>query len=73
MREPTNTALLVVETEGFSFAYVKELCLAALLRWMKLRPDSGLFPLLQSQLGVLREQMHSERAAPVKSPSEPKV
>ena len=38
-------AVLVAETEGFSFAYIKELCLAAMLRWLKLRPETGLYPI----------------------------
>lgn len=60
---------LAAQTEGFSFAYLKELCLAAALRWMKSRPASGLHPLLTSQLAVLRAQMRTEDAAP--APSEP--
>jgi hypothetical protein len=51
---------LVEQTDGFSFAYLKELCLAAVLRWMKQRPADGLHPILVSQLEVLRAQMRSE-------------
>jgi hypothetical protein len=58
---------LVVETEGFSFAYLKELCLAAVLRWMKLKPSDGLHPLLRAQLEVLRAQMRSEQDGTVEA------
>ncbi len=56
-------ATLVEATDGFSFAYLKELCLSALLRWMKHRPETGLYPILHAQLDVLRAQMQSEYAA----------
>jgi SpoVK/Ycf46/Vps4 family AAA+-type ATPase len=55
-------AVLVERTEGFSFAYLKELCLSAVLRWMKQRPSDGLFTILESQLEVLRLQMRSDGA-----------
>jgi hypothetical protein len=64
-------ATLVERTEGFSFAYLKELCLAAVLRWMKHRPSDGLFPILDSQLEVLRAQMRSEGAG--EAPPKPRV
>lgn len=56
-------ATLVEATDGFSFAYLKELCLSALLRWMKQRPETGLYPILHAQLDILRAQMQSEYAA----------
>ena len=67
---PDQHAILVERTEGFSFAYLKELCLSAVLRWMKLRPNSGLFPLLEAQLDVLRAQMRSEAAVDGQRPKE---
>jgi hypothetical protein len=69
-------AVLVERTEGFSFAYLKELCLSAVLRWMKHRPADGLFPLLGLQLDVLRAQMRSDatgEAQPSRSASESRV
>jgi AAA+ superfamily predicted ATPase len=51
---------LVERTDGFSFAYLKELCLSALLRWLKQRPTDGLFAILESQLETLRAQMRSD-------------
>jgi hypothetical protein len=53
--------ILVELTEGFSFAYLKELGLSSVLRWMKHR-GGGLFPVLESQLEVLRAQMRSDEA-----------
>jgi hypothetical protein len=58
---PEQHATLVEGTDGFSFAYLKELCLATLLRWMKQRPSDGLYPIFASQLEVLRAQMRSEQ------------
>lgn len=60
---PGQLASLVEHTDGFSFAYLKELCLASVLRWMKQRPADGLFPLLEAQLEVLRAQMRSDGEA----------
>jgi hypothetical protein len=64
-------ATLVERTEGFSFAYLKELCLSSVLRWMKHRTDT-LFPMLESQLEVLRAQMRSDGAAEAARPPEAK-
>lgn len=64
-------AELVAETDGFSFAYLKELCLASVLRWMKLKPADGLHPLLRAQLEVLRAQMRSEQDGTVEPKAKP--
>jgi hypothetical protein len=66
---PDQLAKLVEDTEGFSFAYLKELCLSAVLRWMKQRPADGLHPLFASQLEVLRVQMRSEQDGAAKESS----
>jgi ATP-dependent 26S proteasome regulatory subunit len=60
---PEQHALLVERTAGFSFAYLKELGLSAVLRWMKQRPAGGIFPILETQLEVLCFQMRSEAPA----------
>jgi hypothetical protein len=39
---------------------LKELCLSALLRWLKQRPTDGLIAILESQLETLRAQMRSD-------------
>jgi ATPase family associated with various cellular activities (AAA) len=64
---PDQSMMLIERTEGFSFAYLKELCLSSVLRWMKHRTGS-LFPMLESQLGVLRAQMRSDGAAEAAGP-----
>jgi hypothetical protein len=55
-----ETEKLVVETDGFSFAYLKELFLSAMIRWIKTRAEGAMFGILSSQLVLLREQMRTE-------------
>lgn len=55
---------LVAGTEDFSFAYLKELFLSAMIRWMKHRETGTMSSLLSSQLTTLRHQMTTERTAP---------
>jgi AAA+ superfamily predicted ATPase len=47
-------------TDGFSFAYVKELFVSSMVRWMTARETGAMGRVMHEQLGVLREQMHSE-------------
>jgi hypothetical protein len=68
----SELARLIEHTEGFSFAYLKELCLSAVLRWMKQRPGDGLFPILGSQLDVLRAQMRSDSEGAAGTPAHAK-
>jgi hypothetical protein len=51
---------IVEDTDGFSFAYVKELFVSSMVRWMAGRRDGPLVPVLAEQLVVLREQMRTE-------------
>lgn len=51
---------LVEETDGFSFAYVKELFVSSMVRWMTGARDRSLVPTLLEQLTVLRAQMRTE-------------
>jgi AAA+ superfamily predicted ATPase len=55
-------------TEGFSFAYVKELFVSAMMAWM-IEKRAGTMPrILDEQLAILREHMKSETsAAPAKA------
>jgi hypothetical protein len=59
---------LVSATEGFSFAYLKELFLSAMIRWMRDQTPGAMFAVLNGQLAVLREQMRTEQA-PTAPPS----
>jgi hypothetical protein len=58
------TERLVEETDGFSFAYVKELFVSSMVRWMAGTRDGAIAPILFEQLTVLREQMRSEALRP---------
>jgi AAA+ superfamily predicted ATPase len=57
-------------TDGFSFAYVKELFVSSMVRWMAKREAGAMGRVMSEQLVVLREQMHSENRA---AQGEPRV
>jgi ATPase family associated with various cellular activities (AAA) len=46
-------------TDGFSFAYLKELFLSSMIRWMGTMETGALEKIMISQVAVLREQMNS--------------
>lgn len=58
---------LALETDGFSFAYLKELYLAAMMRWMGDRGAATMAAVLRGESEALRAQMNTgasaERAA----------
>jgi hypothetical protein len=51
--------LMAEETEGFSFAYLKELLISAMVRWI----DAGdaMDEVMLAQIVVLREQMGTSK------------
>ncbi|MEH2422182.1 MAG: ATP-binding protein [Nostoc sp.] len=49
-------------TDGFSFAYLKELFLSSMIRWMGAMETGGLEKIMVSQVAILREQMSSTTA-----------
>lgn len=51
---------LVTDTDGFSFAYLKELVLSSMIRWMKHRQKGAMSSILQAQLRTLRAQMRTD-------------
>lgn len=55
---------LVEATNGFSFAYLKELFLSALMRWISNPVRGKMSDVLREQCGVLREQMHAMNDVP---------
>lgn len=55
---------IATETQGFSFAYLKELVLSALMRWIASPQPDILDKLLLEQVGVLRQQMTSRAFLP---------
>src|SRR5262249_30867102 len=46
-------------TEGFSFAYLKELYLSSMMRWIHTREEGEMGAVMRAQAAVLREQMSS--------------
>lgn len=61
---PEELASLVEATEGFSFAYLKELWVSAMIRWVGDRKPGGMREHLEGQLGTLREQMTTPQPEP---------
>ncbi|NEU84149.1 ATP-binding protein [Nostoc sp. UIC 10630] len=50
---------IAVLTEGFSFAYLKELFLSSMISWMGAMETGALEKIMISQVAILREQMSS--------------
>jgi len=69
--EPPVLAEIVEDTNGFSFAYLKELYVSAMVRWMHERKAGEMRAHMRSQLRALREQMTSAQAAPPAPPAAP--
>ena len=55
-------AQLVEATEGFSFAYIQEVFVSSMMRWIGTREVAGILPTALAQVATLREQM-STRAS----------
>jgi ATP-dependent 26S proteasome regulatory subunit len=55
----TTVAALVADTDGFSFAYVKELLVAATVRWAERQEPGAMDAILSAELVALRAQMQS--------------
>lgn len=52
---------IVSETEGFSFAYLKELFVAAMVQWMSNGGSASMDDVLIAQQGLLRAQMKNKK------------
>jgi AAA+ superfamily predicted ATPase len=50
---------IIALTDGFSFAYLKELFLSSMIRWMVTLETGAMQKIMLSQVAVLREQMSS--------------
>jgi hypothetical protein len=48
---------MATQTEGFSFAYLRELCTSSLVRWMVEQKDQGMNDVMLSMLAVLKRQL----------------
>lgn len=66
-----DAAKLAEATEGFSFAYLKELFLSAMIRWLGASEPRSMAKLLLAQLDTLREQMTTEMNRPPPPPPKP--
>jgi PAS domain-containing protein len=63
MRPSDETVFALAKgTEGFSFAYVKELMVAATVRWAERQQSGTMDGILSAELAALREQMRSQVA-----------
>jgi len=65
---PPIVAELVEDTEGFSFAYLKELWVSAMIRWVHEKTAGEMRVHLRAQLRTLREQMKTEPEPPPAAP-----
>jgi hypothetical protein len=66
-----DASALADATEGFSFAYLKELFLSAIIRWVGSSEPAAMAKLLHGQLDTLREQMRTEMERPPPAPRKP--
>ena len=63
LRVPAEVARLIVsETDGFSFAYLKEMFVSAMAQWMSASGDTPMKDVLLMQASLLRKQMNTGRA-----------
>ena len=56
---PAGAQSVVRQTEGFSFAYMKELFVASMAQWMSVSGDTPMKDVLAAQAKLLREQMNT--------------
>jgi len=57
--DEANFAEFAEATDGFSFAYLKELCVSATMKWMQARKAGSMDAVLRDQIALLRSQMKS--------------
>ena len=60
---PKAVTQIEMMTDGFSFAYLKELFLSSMIRWMGTMTTNGMEAIMLDQIAVLREQMNSTSAS----------
>ena len=59
---PAGAQLIVSETKGFSFAYLKELFVASMAQWMSTQGGTSMNDVLVAQARSLRAQMNTAEA-----------
>ncbi|BAZ18086.1 ATPase central domain-containing protein [Calothrix sp. NIES-4071] len=60
---PENVNQIAMMTDGFSFAYLKELFLSSMVRWMGIMTSTRIEEIMVSQIAILKEQMNSITAS----------
>jgi AAA+ superfamily predicted ATPase len=71
MRLAEPEALALGEaTEGFSFAYIKELFVSSMMGWMAEKKPGSMPKILHEQLALLKEHMKSDSSTPEPKPEE---
>lgn len=55
----TTAVEIAALTEGFSFAYLKELFISATMRWIAMAQAGAMDDIMREQVGILHEQMAS--------------
>ena len=58
---PTTASSVALKTDGFSFAYLKELFVSSMTQWMALEGNTQMDEILMEQLSWLRGQMSDSR------------
>jgi len=56
--------IIARQSEGFSFAYLRELCTSSLVRWMVEQTDERMNEVMLSMLATLNRQMEPQSPAP---------
>lgn len=60
---PEAITRIAAKTDGFSFAYLKELFLSSMIRWMGAMTTTGIEEIMVSQITILQEQMNTITAS----------
>jgi hypothetical protein len=70
--DDAGCAQIAEKTDGFSFAYIQEVFVSAMMRWISRRDSEGLLPVALEQVDLLRAQMQTvpSESAPLVEPSD---
>ncbi|BAY64556.1 ATPase central domain-containing protein [Calothrix brevissima NIES-22] len=60
---PQAVTHIATMTDGFSFAYLKELFLSSMINWMGNMSNNGIEAIMVTQIAILREQMESKNTS----------
>jgi hypothetical protein len=60
---PEAVTQIVMITEGFSFAYLKELFISSMISWIETMTTPGIEEIMVDKIAVLRKQMNSTNAS----------